>query len=229
MTTQRVALVTGANKGIGRAVAAGLVERGLTVWVGARDRDRGQAAAAELGGRFVQLDVTAPEQVAAAVATVGRLDVLVNNAGANTGGRGRPSAEDPDAMRRVFDTNVFGVVRVTNAFLPLLRESPAGRIVMVTSLRGSLGEPAAWGGQPSMPYSASKTALNAVTAHYAHELADTRIKVNGASPGHTRTDFNGNTGARSPEQAALEVIRLALLDADGPTGRVFHDGRELAW
>ncbi|WIX80912.1 SDR family oxidoreductase [Amycolatopsis carbonis] len=228
MTTP-VALVTGAGKGIGKAIAAGLAARGFDVWLGARDRSRGTAAAAEVGGRFVRLDVTSDEEVAAAVRTIGRLDVLVNNAGTNTGGYGLPSREDVASMRQVYETNVFGVVRVTNAFLPLLRESAAGRIVMVSSMRGSLAEPGAWAGRPSMPYSSSKTALNALTAHYAHELADTAIKVNSACPGHVATDFNAFRGTRTPEEGAAEAIRLATLGPDGPTGKSFQDGRELAW
>jgi NAD(P)-dependent dehydrogenase (short-subunit alcohol dehydrogenase family) len=228
MTTP-TALVTGAATGIGKAIAAGLAARGFDVWLGARNRSRGTAAATEAGGRFVRLDVTSDEEVAAAVRTVGRLDVLVNNAGTNTGGYGLPSQEDVAAMREVYETNVFGVVRVTNAFLPLLRNSPAGRIVMVSSMRGSLAEPGAWTGQPSMPYSTSKTALNALTAHYAHELADTGIKVNSACPGHVATAFNAFRGLRTPEEGAAEAIRLATLAPDGPTGKSFQDGRELAW
>ncbi|MEV6895884.1 SDR family NAD(P)-dependent oxidoreductase [Amycolatopsis sp. NPDC051372] len=125
-------------------------------------------------------------------------------------------------MRQVYETNVFGIVRVTNAFLPLLRESAAGRILMVSSMRGSLAEPGAWAGQPSMPYSSSKTALNALTAHYAHEP-----KVNSACPGHAATDFNAFLGTRTPEEGAVAAIRLATVGPDGPTGKSFHDGREL--
>ncbi|HEY2057824.1 MAG TPA: SDR family oxidoreductase [Amycolatopsis sp.] len=229
MTTQRTALVTGANKGIGKAIAAGLVKEGFTVYVGARDVGRGQATAAEIGGRFMQLDVTAQEDVDRAVREIGHLDVLVNNAGVNTGDYGPPSSETAEAMRRVYETNVFAVVRVTNAFLPLLRASTAGRIVNVTSKRGSIGEEGAWAGQPSMPYSSSKTALNAITAHYARELAGTAVKVNGAAPGHVATDFNGFRGRRTPEEGAEVAIRLATLDADGPTGQVFEDETRLAW
>jgi NAD(P)-dependent dehydrogenase (short-subunit alcohol dehydrogenase family) len=240
----RIALVTGANKGIGRAIAAGLAELGHTVYLGARDPWRGAAAAAELGAdggdvRFVQLDVTAPAEVEAAARRIakefGRLDVLVNNAGVNTLTRRRfdaipkPSEENAEDLRFVYETNVFAVVTMTNAFLPLLRRSPAGRVVNVTSRRGSIGDEGAWAGQPDMAYSSSKTALNALTAHYAHELAGTPIKVNGAAPGHVATDFNGFRGTRTPQEAAVVALRLATLGPDGPTGAVFQDEEQLPW
>jgi NAD(P)-dependent dehydrogenase (short-subunit alcohol dehydrogenase family) len=239
----RVALVTGANKGIGRAIAAGLLRESFAVYLGARDQGRGTAAARELASqgdaRFVRIDVTSDESVAAAAARVaadfGYLDVLVNNAGVSTGS-GRPidripapTEETADDLRFVYETNVFAVVRVTNAFLPLLRRAPAGRIVNVTSKRGSIGEEGAWAGQPDMAYSSSKTALNALTVHYARELASTPIKVNGAAPGFVATDFNGFQGTRTPEQGAAVAVRLATLPADGPTGAVFEDDTRLAW
>lgn len=226
MTT---ALVTGANKGIGKAIAAGLVRRGFTVYLGARDEERGKSAAAEIGAKFVKLDVLSDEDVEKAVAAIGELDVLVNNAGISAGAYDKPSAETAEAFRLVYETNVFAVVRVTNAFLPLLRRSPAGRIVNVTSKRGSIGEDGAWAGQPSMPYSSSKTALNAITVHYARELAGTSIKVNGAAPGHVATDFNGFRGTRTPEEGAEVAVRLATVDENGPTGAVYEDERRLAW
>jgi NAD(P)-dependent dehydrogenase (short-subunit alcohol dehydrogenase family) len=239
----RVALVTGANKGIGEAIAAGLLRESFTVYLGARDAGRGHTAAAELASlgdvRFVQLDVTSPESVAAAAARVraeiGYLDVLVNNAGVSTGSRRhidripRPSEETAEDLRFVYDTNVFAVVRMISAFLPLLRRAPAARIVNVTSKRGSIGEEGAWVGQPDMAYSSSKTALNAVTVHYARELADSPIKVNGAAPGHVATDFNGFRGSRTPEQGAAVAVWLATLPDDGPTGGVFEDDVQLAW
>lgn len=238
MTTEvkKVALVTGANKGIGRAIARGLAQQGFVVLLGARDPGRAAdaARAMEEDGdvRPVQLDVTDDHSVRAAAEMVRRdvrrLDVLVNNAGTNAGYR-PPSDETADDLRQVYETNVFGVVRVTHAFLPLLRESPAGRIVNVTSKRGSIGEEGAWAGEPSMAYSTSKTALNAVTVHYARELAGTSIKVNGAAPGHVATAFNNFRASRTPEQGAAIAIRLAQLDGDGPTGGVFDDDGQLAW
>jgi NAD(P)-dependent dehydrogenase (short-subunit alcohol dehydrogenase family) len=232
----RVALVTGANKGIGRAIASGLARDGFVVYLGARDSTRGSAAAGELAAsgdvRFLLLDVTSDADVEAAVARVesdfGHLDVLVNNAGVNAG-YNRPEDETADGFRFVYETNVFAVVRVTNGFLPLLRKSAAGRIVNVTSKRGSIGEPGAWVGRPSMAYSSSKTALNAITVHYARELAETPVKVNGAAPGHVATDFNGFRGTRTPEEAAIVALRLATLGPDGPTGAVFEDETRLAW
>jgi|SRR5580658_1664832 NAD(P)-dependent dehydrogenase (short-subunit alcohol dehydrogenase family) len=235
-TAPLVALVTGANKGIGRAVVSGLARKGFAVYLAARDKERGAAAAAELAAdgdvRFLHLDVTSDTDVRAAAAAVGsefgHLDVLVNNAGVSVG-YNHPQDETPDNFRFVYETNVFAVVRVTNAFLPLLRKSAAARIVNVTSKRGSIGEPGAWVGQPSMVYSSSKTALNALTVHYARELAGTPIKVNGAAPGHVATDFNGFRGTRSPQEAAVVVIRLATLDQDGPNGAVFEDETQLRW
>jgi NAD(P)-dependent dehydrogenase (short-subunit alcohol dehydrogenase family) len=239
----RFALVTGANKGIGRAIAAGLAERGFTVYLGSRDAGRGQAAAAELAPsgdvRAITLDVTSDRDAADAVSRVeaeaGYLDVLVNNAGTHPLNHRpldhlpTPTEETADDMRYVYETNVFAVVRLTNAFLPLLRRAPAARIVNVTSKRGSIGEDGAWVGQPVMSYSSSKTALNAITVHYARALADTPIKVNGAAPGHVATDFNDFRGTRTPEQGAAVALWLATLPADGPTGAVFEDHTRLAW
>jgi NAD(P)-dependent dehydrogenase (short-subunit alcohol dehydrogenase family) len=242
-TRARFALVTGANKGIGQAIVAGLAQHGFTVYLGARDPGRGQAAAAGLATsgdvRAITLDVTSDGDVAAAVSRVegeaGYLDVLVNNAGTHPLNHRwldhlpTPTEETADDLRYVYDTNVFAVVRVTNAFLPLLRRAPAARIVNVTSKRGSIGEEGAWVGQPVMSYSSSKTALNAITMHYARALADTPIKVNGAAPGHVATDFNNFSGTRSPQQGAAVAIRLATLASDGPTGAVFEDHTRLAW
>ena len=236
----RVALVTGANKGIGKAIVRGLARNGLTVFLGARDPEKGQTAAAELCSdgdvRFVQLDVVSPASVLAARETIeseaGRLDVLVNNAGIASAPGAKlssPTEETAENLRAVFETNVFAVVTVTNAFLPLLLKSDAGRIVNVTSKRGSIGEEGAWVGSPNMAYSSSKTALNAITVHYSRNLAATNIKVNGAAPGHVATDFNGFRGARTPEVGAEVAMRLALLKDDGPTGAVFEDDEQLAW
>jgi NAD(P)-dependent dehydrogenase (short-subunit alcohol dehydrogenase family) len=182
--------------------------------------------------RFVGLDVLDDASLEAAAhavrETFGYLDVLVNNAGIALGSP-KPSETNVVDLRAVYETNVFAVVRVTNAFLPLLRKAPAGRIVNVTSKRGSMGDEWAWVGTPIMAYSSSKTALNAVTAHYARELATTAIKVNGAAPGHVATDFNAFRGSRTPEQGAVIALKLATLASDGPTGGVFEDAGPMVW
>ncbi|MER7837769.1 SDR family NAD(P)-dependent oxidoreductase [Streptomyces sp. NPDC096040] len=239
--TSRTALVTGGNRGIGRAIVEGLAREGFVVYLGARSWAQGATAAAGLAGdvRPVQLDVTSQDDIAAAVTRVehdfGHLDVLVNNAGVNVGNRRpldrlpKPTEETAEDMRFVYEVNVFAVVTLINAFLPLIRAAEAGRIVNVTSKRGSLGEEGAWVGQPSLSYSSSKTALNAVTAHFARELADTSIKINGAAPGHVATEFNNFRGTRTPEQGAAVAIRLATLGSDGPTGQVYEDDVRLAW
>lgn len=242
-TRARFALVTGANKGIGKAIAAGLAGQGFIVYLGSRDAGRGQGAAAQLATagdvRAITLDVTSDSDAAAAVsrlqAEAGYLDVLVNNAGTDPLNNRRlghlptPAEETAGDLRYVYETNVFAVVRLTNAFLPLLRRAPAARIVNVTSKRGSIGDDCAWAGQPVMSYSSSKTALNAITVHYARALADTPIKVNGAAPGHVATDFNNFRGTRTPEQGAAVAIRLATVPGDGPTGAVFEDHTKLGW
>jgi NAD(P)-dependent dehydrogenase (short-subunit alcohol dehydrogenase family) len=226
-----------------KAVAAGLAEQGFTVYLASRHAGRGEAAAAELATsgdvRAITLDVTSDGDVANAVnrveAEAGHLDVLVNNAGTHPLNNRQldhlptPTEETADDLRYVYETNVFAVVRLTNAFLPLLRRAPAARIVNLTSKRGSIGEDGAWAGQPVMSYSSSKTALNSITVHYARTLADTPIKVNGAAPGHVATDFNNFRGTRSPEQGAAVAIHLATLPSDGPTGAVFEDHTQLAW
>jgi len=239
--TQKVALVTGGNKGIGIAIVRGLARKGFTVLLGARSAEVGRAAADTVEGdvRPVVLDVTDQglvDAVAAEVATeFGHLDVLVNNAGVNTL-TFRPMAELPEPtdetvedFEDVYAVNVFGVVRMITAFLPLLTRADAPRIVNVTSKRGSIGEEGAWVGQPSMVYSSSKTALNAITVHYARQFADTPLKINGAAPGHVATDFNDFRGTRTPDEGAAVAVRLATLPADGPTGAVFEDDTQLAW
>jgi NAD(P)-dependent dehydrogenase (short-subunit alcohol dehydrogenase family) len=232
MTTNMTALITGANKGIGLATARQLGERDMTVLVGARDADRGREAERALrdGGadaHVVPLDVTDEESAARAAKWIsdryGHLDVLVNNAGIARGdGTGLPSETTLATLRAVYETNVFGVVAVTNALLPLLRVAPAARIVNVSSEVGSIGtmtDPA----NPlfaiaSVPYPSSKTALNMVTAMYAKELRDTPIKVNAANPGYCATDLNNHGGFRTAEQGAEVSVHLATLPDDGPSG-----------
>ena len=243
MTTKtKTALVTGANKGIGRETARRLAQLEMTVLIGARDRARGEATVADLRKdgadvQLVMLDVADAASVARAAAEVaervGQLDILVNNAGISLGAAA-PSAQNLDAVRNLFATNVWGPVAVTQAFLPLLEKAPAARIVNVSSALGSLGLAAA----PDHPiaqfghlfgYTASKTALNAFTVRLAHELRDKRIKVNAACPGYVATDLNRHTGPRSVEQGAEIIVRLATLPDDGPTGGFFNDAGSLPW
>jgi NAD(P)-dependent dehydrogenase (short-subunit alcohol dehydrogenase family) len=236
MTT--TALITGANKGIGFEVARLLGERGITAIIGARDQERGKAAAAKLGQPFVRLDVTDPATAQAAAAWIereyGTLDIVVNNAGiAIPPEQGQPSNTSLEALRRVYETNVFGVVTVTNAMLPLLRRSPAARIVNQSSELGSktrmLDQHSPLWQINNLPNSSSKSALNMVTVAYAKELWDTPIKVNACDPGWCDTDGNGHTGFRPPAQCAEIAVRLATLGEDGPTGGFFRDDGPLPW
>lgn len=238
MSETRVALVTGANKGIGYEIARQLGAVGdIAVLVGARDVEKGRAAAARLGAVPVQLDVTDEASVAAAAKWIeqeyGRLDILVNNAGILAERGEPPSATALDVMRRTYETNVFGVVAVTNAMLPLLRRAPAARIVNVSSGLGSLtlrttpGHP--YHDRAMLAYTSSKSALNAVTVAYAAELRDTRIKVNAADPGYCATDLNGHSGPRTPAQGATAAVRLATLDQSGPTGGFFDEDGVVPW
>lgn len=230
MTT---ALITGANKGIGYETARLLAERGVTVVIGARDPLKGEQAAARLGAEFVELDVTRPETAEAAAALIGQrhgsLDILVNNAGIAQGG---PPTETPlDLMRGVYDVNVFGVVAVTNAMVPLLRKSPAGRVVMVSSEVGSIAstaDPATpWYEMNSLAYQSSKTALNMITMLYAKELAP--IKVNAICPGYCATDLNNFAATRPAAAGAAVSVSMALLGDDGPTGMFVGEEGALAW
>jgi NAD(P)-dependent dehydrogenase (short-subunit alcohol dehydrogenase family) len=232
--TTKIALITGANKGIGFETARQLGARDMTVLVGARDAERGREAERALrdGGadaRFVKLEVTDQKSIQLAAERVeteyGRLDVLVNNVGtASVSRRGYPpSRTDLDDMRAVYEINVFGVVAVTNAMLPLLRRSPAARIVNVSSEVGSItaqSDPSHPLAQmrASVPYPSSKAALNMITVMYAKELGNTPIKVNAANPGFTATDFNDHRGFRSAAEGAEPSVYLATLPDDGPSG-----------
>jgi NAD(P)-dependent dehydrogenase (short-subunit alcohol dehydrogenase family) len=218
-------LITGANKGLGYETARQLLAAGHEVWIAARDAGRGQAAADELGARFVQLDVTDDASVAAARSTVRALDVLVNNAG--IGGEGaRPPQTTAEQMRTVYETNVFGPVRVLHAFLPLLEQSSAPVVVNVSSGLGSLGlaaEPDSPWAAFAMAYSSSKAALNMLTLKYAAALP--QMRVNTIDPGYTATDLNGHRGTQTVEQGARAIVRYALIGPDGPTGGFFdHTG-----
>jgi NAD(P)-dependent dehydrogenase (short-subunit alcohol dehydrogenase family) len=241
MSEQTIALVTGANKGIGYEIAVGLGALGWSVGVGARDEERREAAVAKLRADGVDafgvpLDVTDEASVADAAALIeqraGRLDVLVNNAGVTGGMSQRPTAVDPEAVRTVVETNVIGVIRVIDAMLPLLRRSASPRIVNMSSSVGSLtrqSTPGAETGPISAAYAPSKTFLNAVTLQYAKELRDTNILINLGCPGFCATDLNGFRGVRTPEQGAAIAIRLATLPDDGPTGGFFEDAGVVPW
>jgi NAD(P)-dependent dehydrogenase (short-subunit alcohol dehydrogenase family) len=231
--TTKIALVTGANKGIGYEIAAGLSRLGFRVGIGARDAGRREDAVAKLTAEGhdvfgVPLDVTDDASVAAAAAQLeaaGGLDVLVNNAAITGGTPQEPTRVSAEQVLAVVDTNVVGVIRVTNAMLPMLRRSPSPRIVNVSSTVGSLTlqtAQAAAVGPISAAYSPTKSYLNAVTIQYAKELAGTGILVNAGCPGYVATDLNGHRGTRTPEQGAAIFLELATLPAGGPTG-TFRD------
>ncbi|MBS2032910.1 MAG: SDR family oxidoreductase [Deltaproteobacteria bacterium] len=244
MHKNRVALVTGANQGIGLQIVKELAAEGLTVLLGSRQVERGLEAAKSLEGdvRVIQLDVTDPASVAAAATRIrselGRLDILVNNAAISHAGKRhgqslaehaahtRPSNVSLAEMRAVWETNVFGALAVYQAMLPLLREAPFASIVNVSSGMGSLTlsqDPKTfWRPMFGPTYSASKTALNALTLAMAIELEATPIKVNAVSPGYTKTSLNDFTGTDSVEEGAAEAVRVALLGPDGPTGLFTH-------
>jgi len=238
---RRVALVTGATKGIGFEIAKGLAEQGLKVLVGARDLARGAAAADRLraDGLDVEalvIDVADAASVRAAAdsisANIGRLDILVNNAGISLGKDSLPSDADLSELRTVYETNVFGTIAVIQAMLPLLRTSEAGRIVNMSTGLASLaltrGPDAPMSFSRLLAYNSSKTALNAVTVQFANELHNTTIKVNAANPGLCATHLSGGKG-RPPAEGAKVAIALALLDADGPTGGHFGDAGQMPW
>jgi NAD(P)-dependent dehydrogenase (short-subunit alcohol dehydrogenase family) len=234
----KIALVTGANQGIGFAIAQRLGALGFTVAVGARDEVRGKEAVERLRDTGVDafgvaLDVTSDDSVTTAATTIeqttGRLDVLVNNAG--IGGRTDGGAQDPttldlDVVRTVLDTNVFGVVRTTNALLPLLRRATSPRIVNVSSNMGSLTLQT---GPVMAAYAPSKSMLNSITAQYARALANTNVIVIACCPGYVATGFTGFTGLRTPDQGAAIAIRLATLPDDGPRGGFFDDEGVVPW
>jgi NAD(P)-dependent dehydrogenase (short-subunit alcohol dehydrogenase family) len=237
MTAQKTALVTGANKGIGREVARQLGKLGHKVWLGSRDEERGKKAAEELraegiDAHAVQLDITDAASIQAAVSHIeaenGSLDVLVNNAGVGSGLMSPASTESLAEIRDNFEVNFFGTVQATQAFLPLLRKSTQARIVMVSSGLGSITltsdmKAPTWN-LAAMGYSASKVALNMFTVKLAKELLAEGIKVNAACPGSVATDMGGPTAPRTVEQGAAIAVRLATLDWMGPTGGFYHDG-----
>lgn len=237
-----VAVVTGGNKGIGFETARGLGTRGITVLLGARDEKLGSAAAASLRAegldvRPIVLDVTNGSTIAAAVSRIGsefgHLDILVNNAGIALDAMAKPSEVPLDVVRRVYEVNVFGVIAMIQAMLPLLAKSERGRIVNVSSTLGSIGIAATKDPASAMPtilgYNSSKSALNSVTVQFANELRGTRIKVNAACPGYCATDLNRHSGPRTARQGAQTPVRLATLPDGGPTGSFFNDEGVVAW
>jgi NAD(P)-dependent dehydrogenase (short-subunit alcohol dehydrogenase family) len=245
MSETKIALVTGANKGIGYAIATGLGALGYRVAVGARDEARRQSAVEKLRAAGtdafgVPLDVTGDRSVTDAAELIerqaGRLDVLVNNAGIS-GETGPGWVQDPttldlDVVRTVVETNVIGVIRVTNAMLPLLRRSASPRIVNVSSAVASLtrqADPDIEIGPVMAAYAPTKSYLNAVTVQYARHFAGTNLLINAACPGLVATDFTGFSGPRTPEQGAATAIRLATLPDGGPTGSFFEDEGVIPW
>lgn len=242
MIDKTVSLITGANKGIGYEIARRLGALGHCVLVGARDQKRGQTAVDQLkaGGadaHLLILDVAYQPSVERTRMLIeqdyGRLDVLVNNAGLIHDRSLKPSNTPIDTVREVFEANFFGLIAVTQAMLPLLRQSPAGRIVNMSSGLGSLALQSDWDGPfgdfKLLGYDASKTAVNAVTIHFAHELRDTPVKVNSACPGWVKTDMGGPEAPGTAEEGADTPVWLATLPADGPTGGFFQGRKPLPW
>ncbi|MBO9662095.1 SDR family oxidoreductase [Dokdonella sp.] len=241
--TRKIALVTGATRGIGLETARQLARNDVHVLLAGRDRAAANDAAAKLRQEgltvdAIALDVNDANGIAAAAKEVeaahGRLDILVNNAGILAEDpTKKPSQQPLDAWRKTFDTNLFGVVAVTQAFLPLLKKSPAARIVNVSSILGSLAlhtDPGSGIYDFKIPaYDASKSALNAWTVHLAHELRETPIKVNAVHPGYVKTDMNGGNGELDIPDGARSSVELALIGADGPNGSFSHLGQTLPW
>lgn len=241
---QKIALITGANKGLGLETALQLGRQGVTVLVGARDAAKGEDAVKTLRGegveaRFLPIDVTDAGSIAAAAQSVERefgwLDILINNAGVAKDFGTAASQADAAVWRTTFETNLFGLITTTQAFLPLLRKSQAGRIVNLSSILGSLtlaADPKSpiggWTGSGAA-YGASKSALNMYTVHLARELAETPIKVNAAHPGWVKTDMGGAEAPMEIVDGAKTSVQLALLPANGPTGGYFHLGDPLPW
>lgn len=241
--SQRIAFITGANKGIGWETARQLGQQGITVLVGARNAQRGESAASKLkdegiDAHFIPLDVTDSASITAAAARIesdfGRLDILVNNAGVlDYASEATPGTVSMEALRRTLDVNFFGTVAVTQALLPLIRQSPAGRIVNLTSILASLAEHA----DPNSPifhskflaYDASKAAVNLFTNHLAHELRGTAVKVNAAHPGWVKTDMGGPDAPVEIADGARTSVMLATLPDTGPSGGFYHLGVHMRW
>ena len=247
---EKVAFITGANKGIGLETARGLGQLGIAVVIGSRDEANGRAAVEKLRSEgiekveSVRFDVTKPEDHQAIARHLegryGKLDILVNNAGVlldeveiEKGGSNTTSTVTSEVLRKTFETNFFAVVALTQTLLPLIRKSPAGRIVNLSSILGSL----TLHSDPNSPiysmkgfaYDASKTALNAFTVHLAHELKGTPIKVNSAHPGWVKTEMGGSAAPMEVAEGGKTSVQLATLAESGPTGGYFHLGEPLPW
>jgi len=241
----KIALITGANRGLGLEAARQLAGEGFTVILGARDLEKGEAAAQSLresgfDAHTVQLEVSNPASVENAAREVGEefghLDALINNAGANfefTAHIFSPSALTLDAFKQTYETNVFGAFSVLKAFLPLLQKSQAPRVVNVSSTLGSLTEQlnpeSGYYGVNTLAYNSSKTALNALTVAFAKELRDTPIKINSACPGWVKTDMGSEAAPRDLQEGPRIFVTLATLPADGPTGKFFDENGPIAW
>lgn len=242
MNAKKVALVTGANKGLGLEIARQLGDQGITVVIGARDKKKGEAAVEKLkseghDAHSVRLDVTDPASIEALPQFLedkfGRLDILINNAGIGLDFGVQPSQADIDVWRRTFETNVFGVLAVTKALLPLIKRSEQGRIVNQSSILGSLTELSKKDSEISNfvtpAYQTSKAALNAITISFANELRNTNIKVNSAHPGWVKTDMGTDAAPLTVEEGAKTAVWLATLPEAGPAGGFFHDQQPLYW
>ena len=242
MTDKKIALITGANKGLGLETARQLAKQNIKVLLGARDETRGREAAEKLqsenlDAEFVLIDVTDEKTVEAAAKrveeTYGKLDILVNNAGIAVEYDVEPSEINLEKIRQTFDTNFFGVIAVTRAFLPLIKKSENGRIVNVSSGLGSLTQNSdpdwSFSSVKPLAYNSSKAALNMFTVILADELKDAKIKVNSADPGYTATDLNNNSGPKTVEQGASIIFDLATLPDDGATGGYFDDQGVVPW
>jgi NAD(P)-dependent dehydrogenase (short-subunit alcohol dehydrogenase family) len=244
--SKKIALVTGANKGLGLETARQLAKEGILVIAGSRNKERGTAAVNSLREEgldveFLQLDIDNPQDISNAYEYInnryGKLDILINNAGvqveSSEWGINNTASIDEQALRSTFDTNFFNLVKLTNTLLPLLRKSAAGRIVNLSSILGSL----TLHSQPGSPiyssklfaYDTSKAALNSFTIHLAHALADTKIKVNAAHPGWVKTDMGTDAAPMNIPDGVKTSVALALLDENGPSGKFIHLGEELPW
>lgn len=240
---KKIALITGANKGIGFETARQLGQQNITILLGARDLAKGEKAAKKLAdegieAQAIEIDVANSKSIAAAAKKVekdfGHLDILINNAGTMVDSYDSKIAELPiEAWRETFDTNFFGLIETTQAFLPLLRKSEAGRIVNLSSILGSItyhatpGSPVYDSKVPA--YDVSKSAVNAFTVHLAHELKDTKIKVNAAHPGWVKTDMGGEGATMELQDGAKTSVALATLPEGGPNGAYQHMGETLPW